>query len=83
MLALRKLRQRGAQVGEQVSEQARRLRRVGLGEVLDRCQRVEQEVRLDLRLHQLQLGFERQLGEPLLLRFGAMQRRLRRASRGT
>ena len=77
------LRQRGAQVREQMSQQARGLRRIRLGEVLDRRQRVEQEMRLDLRLHQLEFRLHRVLRQQQVLGLGLVQRRARRASRAS
>ena len=68
------LRQRGAQIRKQVPEQPGRLRRVGLGQELHGGERVEQEMRLDLRLHQLQLGLHRVLREQQPLGLGLVQR---------
>ncbi len=71
-----KLRQRGAQVSDEVPEQAGACRgRVRLGEVLHGRQRVEQEVRLDLRLHQLQFRLDRLLGQQVPVGLGPVQRR--------
>ena len=68
------LRQRRAQVGDQVAQHPSRLRRIGLGQVLHRRQRVEQEMRLDLRLHQLQLRLDRLLRQQVPLGFRLVQR---------
>src|SRR6185295_11893639 len=54
-------------------EQPGGLRRVGLDEELHGRERVEQEMRLDLRLHQLELGLHRMLREQQPLRLGLVQ----------
>jgi hypothetical protein len=51
------LRNHGAQVLDQGALHGRGARRIGLDQVLDRGQGVEQEVRLDLGLHRLHPGF--------------------------
>ncbi len=54
-VVLAQRRGRGTQEPDQVGNQARRLRRTLLRELLRAAERVEQEVRLDLQLQQLQL----------------------------
>ena len=61
---------RRAQEADQVGDQPRRLGRALLGELLRAAERVEQEMRLDLRLQQLELGF----GEPARQRRSAAPR---------
>ena len=56
-----------------------RLGRIGLGEELHRSERIEQKMRLDLRLHQLQFGFDGLLGEQVAVGFRTKQ--LRAAAR--
>ena len=68
------LRERRAQIRDQVPEQPVGLGGIGFGEVLHRRERVEQEVRLDLRLHQLELGLDRLLREQVPLGLGLVQR---------
>ncbi len=67
------MRQRGAQVGKQVAEHLPGLRRFGLGQELHRSQRIEQEMRLDLRLHELELRFDRLLGQQIAVGLGLEQ----------
>ena len=68
------LRQRGAQVVDQVRQQPAGLARIRFRQVLDGRQRVEQEVRLDLRLHEFQFGLDRVLRHQVALGFGHVQR---------
>src|ERR1700688_1025044 len=51
-------------------------RRIRFGEELHRRQRVEQKMRLDLRLHQLQLGLGCLLGEQIAIGFTSQYLRL-------
>ena len=53
------LRKRRAQIVDQMSKQRACFLGIRLGQILHRRQRVEQKVRLDLRLHQLELGLDR------------------------
>ena len=69
------LRQRGAQVIDQMPEQRARLLRIRLGQILHGCERVEEKVRLDLRLHQFELGFDRLLRQQMSIGFRLVERR--------
>jgi len=71
------LSERSSQVGEQVAKHHAGLRRIGLREELHRRQRVEEKMRLDLRLHQLQLRLDRLLREQVAFRLGFEHRRTR------
>ena len=66
-----KLRHRGAQVGQQMAEHEPGLRRIRFGEELHRRQRIEQEMGLDLRLHQLELRLGCLLREQIAVGFGS------------
>jgi hypothetical protein len=57
-MSLAHRRHRGAQQRDQVLLHLARALRVGLDQVVDRGQRVEQEVRLDLRLHRRHARFD-------------------------
>ena len=53
------LRERRAQIVDQMSEERACFLGIRLRQILHRRQRVEQKVRLDLSLHQLELGLDR------------------------
>ena len=53
-----------------MTEQPVRRGRVGLGQELHGRERVEQEVRLDLRLHELELGLDGLLRQEVALGLG-------------
>jgi hypothetical protein len=66
------LRQRRTQILDQAFQHARSLGLVGLHEVLYVRERVEEEVRLDLRLHEGELRLEQILGELVALALGGV-----------
>jgi hypothetical protein len=77
--ALAHLRQRRAQVLDEALQHPRGRRRVGLDQVLHVGERVEEEVRLDLRLHELQARLEHVLLQLVALGLGLAMRAWSRA----
>ena len=69
------LGQRRPQVIDQVTEQRARFLRTRFRQILDRCERVEQEVRFNLLLHQLELRLDRLFRQQVAIGLGLVERR--------